>query len=173
MIIRKAIDGEDRFVLSFYHYLIDQMKDTEFCPSWTKGVYPTLEDIHAAISSAELYVAIGDGVIAGAFILNHEQGEGYDCIAWPVSARADQVAVLHLMAVHPAIQGQGTGRALLQKAAELAREAGDAVIRLDMLPGNLPAKKLYESFGFRYCGDVELYYPTTGTVPFSMYELEL
>lgn len=173
MIIRKAINGEDRQVLLFYYNLIDQMKDQEYRPSWTKGVYPVLEDIHDAMAHEELYVAIQEGVIAGAFILNHQQGDGYDEVSWPVKARADKVAVIHLLAVHPAIQGQGTGTALLRKAVELSREAGDKAIRLDTLPWNLPARRMYESMGFRHCGDVELTYPTTGTVPFSMYELKL
>ncbi len=173
MIIRKAIDGEDRFVLSFYHDLIDQMKDMEYGPSWTKGIYPTLEDIHAATINGEQYVAIEDGVIAGAFILNHQQGEEYDFVSWPTNVRADRVAVLRLLAVHPAIHRKGTGRALLQKAVELSRAAGDVVLRLDTLSGNLPARTMCESFGFQYCGDLELTYPSTGTVPFSMYELVL
>ena len=58
MIIRKATDGEDNYVLSFYYDLIDQMRDREYRPSWTKGVYPTLEDIHAAIVKSELNLAV-------------------------------------------------------------------------------------------------------------------
>lgn len=49
MIIRKARDSEDNYVLSFYYDLIDQMRDREYRPSWTKGVYPTLEDTTGTI----------------------------------------------------------------------------------------------------------------------------
>jgi len=170
MIIRKATDGEDNYVLSFYYDLIDQMRDREYRPSWTKGVYPTLEDIHAAIVKSELNLAVEDGVIAGAFILNHAQGNGYDRVQWTVNAAPDKVGVVHLLAVHPAIHGKGTGKALLRRAVELSRGQGDEVLRLDTLTRNLPGRKLYEGFGFRYCGDYDLTYPTTGTIPFSVFE---
>ena len=47
------------------------------------------------------------------------------------------------------------------------------VIRLDTLPYNTPARHLYESFGFRYCGDLDLFYPGSGKILFSMYEYDL
>ncbi len=36
-----------------------------------------------------------------------------------------------------------------------------------------PGRRLYEGFGFDWRGDFDLTYPTTGTIPFSMYELAL
>lgn len=173
MIIRRAVDGEEQNVLSFYHDLIDLMKDKYYRPTWTKGVYPTLTDFQPAISRSELYLAVDDDRIVGAFILNHIQGDSYDRVEWRTDADADKTAVLHLLAVHPSIHGKGLGKALLQKAAEVAREAGDEIIRLDTLPRNIPGQRLYEGFGFQYCGEVELTYPSTGTVPFRMYEMEL
>ena len=173
MLIRRAVDGEEQNVLSFYQDLIDLMKDKDYRPTWTKGVYPTREDIHAAISRSELFLAVDNGGIVGAFILNHTQGEGYDRVPWKTNAAAGRIAVIHLLAVHPSIHGKGLGKALLQKAAEVARAAGDEVIRLDTLPRNIPGQRLYEGFGFRFCGEVELTYPSTGTIPFRMYQLEL
>lgn len=41
------------------------------------------------------------------------------------------------------------------------------------LPWNLPGKRLYESFGFQYKGDIKLDYPSTGKISFSMYEFDL
>ena len=173
MIIRKAVDGEDKTVLAFYHDLIDQMKDKQYRPSWTKGVYPTLEDIHAAISQSELSLAIENGFIVGAFILNHTQGLGYDHVQWSVNAFPDKVSVVHLLAVNPARHGRGIGKALLKAATEICRARGDEVIRLDTLTRNIPGKTLYERFGFHYCGDYDLTYPSTGTIPFSMFELKI
>lgn len=173
MIIRKAVDGEDGNVLAFYHDLIDKMKDKEYRPSWTKGVYPTREDIHEAIYRSELFLAIDNGDIVGAFILNHTQGEGYDKVPWKTVAESDKTAVIHLLAVDPAQHGKGIGKALLRKAVEVCREAGDEVIRLDTLPRNIPGQRLYEGFGFQYCGEIELTYASTGTIPFRMYEYVL
>ncbi len=169
-IIRKARPDEAEKVLAFYHDLIDRMREHPYRPSWTKGVYPTLRDISDAAGREELFISEEEGSVIGAFILNHAQGEGYDRVDWTISAAPSETAVIHLLAVSPLVQGQGVGRALLQKAAEAGRSEGNAVIRLDTLPWNRPARSLYESFGFSYRGNVSLTYPSTGTIPFSMYE---
>ncbi len=171
MIIRRANSGEDGKVLAFYHDLIDSMQGMPYCPYWTKGVYPAMEDIHPAIECSEMYLAEEDGRVAGAIILNHTQGAGYDRVPWRTAADPDAVGVVHLLAVHPAFQGRGVAKALLNKIVEASRSRGDRVLRLDTLTWNLPGRRLYEGFGFRWCGDFDLTYPTTGTIPFSMYEL--
>ena len=173
MTIREALNGEDGDVLTFYHDLIDRMQGQPYCPYWTKGVYPTPEDIVPAIDRSEMFLAMEGSRIAGAFILNHTQGTGYDRVPWRTDAEAGRVGVLHLLAVHPDFQGRGLGRALLGRAVEAARSRGDRVIRLDTLNWNLPGRRLYEGFGFSCCGDFEQTYPTTGTIPFSMYELAI
>jgi RimJ/RimL family protein N-acetyltransferase len=43
---------------------------------------------------------------------------------------------------------QGLGRALLEQAAEWARDAGVRKLELHVFPWNVPAIALYESFGF-------------------------
>lgn len=169
--IRKAVGGEEGRVLSFYYDLIDRMQGQEFCPYWTKGVYPTLEDIRSAAERSELYLALEGEAIAGAFILNRRQTDEYRRALWPTEAEPGRVGVIHLLAVHPDFQGRGLAKRLLARAVEESRAKGDRVIRLDTLTWNVPGRRLYEGFGFRYCGDFEQTYPTTGTIPFSMYEL--
>ena len=170
-VVRKAVIGEEGSILSFYEQLIDLLRDAEFRPTWKKGVYPTLTDIRSAVEHCSMYVAVDDdGSIVGAVICNHTQGTGYDEVPWTIEAACDRVAVIHLLAVDPRQHGRGTGRALLQKAAEDSRARGDAVIRLDTLPWNKPAHRLYESFGFQWRGDYPLSYPSVGTISFSMYE---
>ena len=173
MVIRQARIGEDSDVLAFYHDLIDRMQGQPYCPYWKKGVYPTLDVIHSAISRSQMSLATEENRIAGAFILNRVQGEGYDRVPWRGEVAADEVGVLHLLAVHPDFQGRGLGRALLESAVALSRSKGHRVIRLDTLTWNLPGRRLYEGFGFQWRGDFELTYPTTGTIPFSVYELEI
>ena len=173
MVIRAARVGEDGDALAFYHDLIEKMQGQPYCPYWTKGVYPTLEVIHSAIEGSDMFLAVEAGRIAGAFILNHAQGAGYDRVPWQTAAAPEAVGVLHLLAVHPDFQGRGLAKALLQRAAAEGRSRGDGVIRLDTLTWNLPGRRLYEGFGFQWRGDFDLTYPTTGTIPFSMYELAI
>ncbi|MGN0274274.1 MAG: GNAT family N-acetyltransferase [Chordicoccus sp.] len=111
--------------------------------------------------------------IVGAFILNHAQGARYEQADWKYQASPDRTAVLHLLATKPSLQGHGIGRRLLGEAVAIARQRGDRVLRLDTLTWNVPGQRLYEGFGFRCCGDVVLDYPSTGKIPFRMYEYEL
>lgn len=171
--IRKASVGEASAVLSFYENLIDEMGGSPYPLRWEKGVYPAGDNIADAIRAETLYVAEDGGGIVGAFIVNHTQGEEYAHANWLWQGDEAQVAVLHLLAVAPSVQRRGVGKALLQFAAGCCRADGSRVLRLDTLPWNLPGKRLYEGFGFQYRGDVEVYYPSTGQIAFSMYELVL
>ncbi|WP_208354265.1 GNAT family N-acetyltransferase [Pseudaestuariivita rosea] len=45
-------------------------------------------------------------------------------------------------------RGQGVGRQLLNAIADLARETGCDVVRLDVIDTNTAARRLYERFGF-------------------------
>ncbi len=171
--VRQANAGEEARVLAFYHNLIAAMKESPYRPTWTAGVYPLLEDLQAAASRGELYLAEETGCVIGAFVLTHMQAAEYESVTWSVSADPGQVSVIHLLAVSPALHGRGIAKALLQKAQEVCRERGDKAIRLDTLTWNVPGNRLYSGFGFRYLGDHELYYPSAGTIPFSMYELEI
>lgn len=51
-----------------------------------------------------------------------------------------------------------------------AKERGFQAIRLDVVPDNVPAKKLYEKCGFVYVGDVDLEHGIEAIPEFSMYE---
>jgi RimJ/RimL family protein N-acetyltransferase len=62
----------------------------------------------------------------------------------PASAH---VADLGLM-VARSHRGRGIGRALLEQAADWARQAGVSKLELHVFPHNEPAIALYESFGF-------------------------
>ncbi|WP_157982994.1 GNAT family N-acetyltransferase [Intestinibaculum porci] len=66
---------------------------------------------------------------------------------------ASKIAVIHLLATAPKYQGQGIGRKMLEEAVAICRAENDISIRLDTLPWNVPGKKLYEGFGFKYIVD--------------------
>jgi ribosomal protein S18 acetylase RimI-like enzyme len=50
--------------------------------------------------------------------------------------------------VHPAYRRQGIATALLGEAMQMVKQREDKGLRLEMLPENIPAQKLYESLGF-------------------------
>jgi ribosomal protein S18 acetylase RimI-like enzyme len=58
------------------------------------------------------------------------------------------------LAVAPSFRGQGIGRLLLRTAIECVRERAYRGLSLSVDPAN-PARRLYESEGFRKVGEVE------------------
>ncbi len=171
ILTRQATPEDAEAALGFYHDLIDKLKESPYRPTWTRGVYPLLSDLEAAIRREELFLAVDSDAVVGAVIVTDRQDEAYGRMAWGVDTA--RVAVLHLIAAGPDRRGEGIGRLLLQTAEEVARRRGAEVIRLDTLPHNAPARHLYESYGFRYLGELKIYYPSAGTIPFAMYEYPL
>lgn len=77
-------------------------------------------------------------------------------------------AVMHVLdeselleiAVQPAMQGRGYGKALLAHAIALARRNGAVRMFLEVRESNARARKMYTSFGFEETGRRKNYYPT-------------
>lgn len=77
-------------------------------------------------------------------------------------------AVMHVLdeselleiAVQPAMQGRGYGKALLAQAIALARRNGAVRMFLEVRESNARARKMYTSFGFEENGRRKNYYPT-------------
>lgn len=93
---------------------------------------PMLDDYAARVAAAHLHVLVADGALAGLVVL----------LPQPDHLLLDNVAVA------PARQGQGIGRALLAFAEAEARRLGHAEIRLytnEAMAENLP---LYRRCGY-------------------------
>ncbi len=74
---------------------------------------------------------------------------------------ADEAEILTL-AVDPAVQRQGVGRALLGQTLATARQRGADVIYLEVASGNDSARSLYVAAGFVTIGCRQGYYPDGG-----------
>jgi ribosomal protein S18 acetylase RimI-like enzyme len=62
------------------------------------------------------------------------------------------VAELKRMRVHPAFQRRGFGRAVLAELEHRANALGYRTLRLDTTVAQTPARRLYESAGYRQTG---------------------
>jgi ribosomal-protein-alanine N-acetyltransferase len=82
---------------------------------------------------------------------------GYLCL-WSV---ADEVHVTNL-AVHPEWRGEGVGRLLLGTLLTHHRANGARRALLEVRPGNVEARRLYQGLGFREVGRRRGYYVDTG-----------
>ena len=134
---------------------------------WHYGLYPTDEDINNAINSKELYILLEDNKIISAAILRMQEDEIYKDTNW----NNNNPAVVHLLATSFSKQHQGYGKKLLQYLIKIAKTHNKESIHLDIVFDNDDARKLYESLGFVCIENKKLYYPDTGLMYSSLFEL--
>ena len=170
MRISKANKDQFEAARSFYHSLIDAMKDSPYDIGWKKDIYPAPEFLKESIEAGELYVCVEDGNIAGAMVLNHCCNEGYSRFKWQTEASEDEALVIHALSVHPAYGGKGYAKAMVRKAFEVGASTHQKAVRLDVLAGNVPAEKLYTALGFKYMDTLKMYYEDTGWTDYELYE---
>lgn len=94
--------------------------------------------------SAHLRVAIRDRQVVGYHLV--------------LTRRSSSVARLYSIAVAAAARGQGVGDRLLADAERQARDAGAAVLRLEVRTDNAGAIRLYTQRGYERIGTYAAYY---------------
>ena len=102
-----------------------------------------LLDVAARAGACAVLVAVGrDGALLG----------GVTYVPGPDNPMSelerDGEAGIRMLAVDPAAQGLGVGRALTLACLERARREGRSGMALFTRPANVPAQRLYESLGF-------------------------
>ena len=127
-------------------------------PKWTPGVYPGEESIRAAINAGTQYVCMEGDEIVGAFIYNADPQGAYENGDWEV-----ELAVKHY--------GEGIGTKMVEFCIEKAKNEGYKAVRLDIVPENIPAKRLYEKAGFKYAGEKDLNRGFEDIPTFQLFEL--
>ena len=171
--IRAARGGEYEAVRAFYHSLIDDMQDSPYLPGWEKEIYPTNEYLRASVDAGQLYVCEVEGEIAGAMVVNGDCNEGYAQAQWPTQAEPGEVAIIHILGVHPRFARRGLAKELVAWAIDMAKRQGRRAVRLDVLRGNLPADRLYRGMGFVYVDTMRMYYEDTDWTDFDLFEYAL
>jgi GNAT superfamily N-acetyltransferase len=111
--------------------------------TWTADVSPgpdpdPSEPVFDGATLADVLVAEDDGRVLG-YVRLHQPG--------PLPSHA-HVLVVNGLAVDPARQGGGTGRALIEAAVDEARRRGARKLGLRVLAPNAKARRLYASCGF-------------------------
>ena len=160
-------------IWQFYTDVCAAQTHDRYNPGWTLGVYPTTDDIRGHLEAGDLYVFWTDDQSAAAMALVPHEDPEYASVPWPTSCSPDEVAVIHLLAVHPTMRGRRLGEQLVREAIRLARAAGKRVIHLDVMPGNLAASRVYLAAGFNLVGTFQIFYEDTGLADFEMYECVL
>ena len=172
MILQQATLTDFESVLSFYDDVMERTPGIEHYARWRKGKHPTAEGIKAFILEGSLYLYKEQVVIVGALVVTMYQGKDYHAIEWSRDVADDEVAVIHLLAVSPDLQGRGIGEEMVREAIRLAQDHGMKSVRLDALASNTPAHRLYERMGFEYRGKQRLYAENTGWTDFFFFEYQ-
>ncbi|TQQ83490.1 ribosomal-protein-alanine N-acetyltransferase [Halonotius terrestris] len=105
--------------------------------------YPAFEKF---LGEPNFLVAIADDHIAGYVVADTTPNAGRD------------IGHIKNLAVHPAKQGEGLGRSLLQRAILGLTVADAARIKLEVREGNVRARKLYRDAGFEPTKRLPRYY---------------
>ena len=93
----------------------------------------------------ERFVGTDDeGWLFGAF--EGEELLGFTCLhRHKSSLRAADTVLMYDLFVAPEARGQGVGRALIEKALEVARDSGAVCLEWSTAPDNTTAQRLYDS----------------------------
>ena len=169
--IRRCRDSEIKEAGLFYDRVILWLNDHINYPRWIFGTYPSEQSVRRMMESRSQYLCIKDSAIIGAFALSEEPQGDYQSAPWKHPLPIGSYLVLHALAVDPSLQRTGLGSKVLQFAIQRAKEEGYRALRADIVPDNLPARKLFEKNGFVYAGDADLKLKITDIPAFSLYEM--
>jgi ribosomal-protein-alanine N-acetyltransferase len=128
--------------------ILEIENDSQLEP-WTETAF--LEEIDKAHS--RLLVARQAAGAAFAPGSSYKNIAGYICF-WLV---AGEIQILNI-AVRRDLRLRGIARKLMDAAIRAGRENGADFVTLEVRQSNLPARKLYESIGFRVVGERPNYY---------------
>lgn len=169
--IRPAREEEIEKLYVFYSDIIDQQKADKYGPCWTKDVYPSKEELKKHLQEDLFYVLETEERFAGAGCISLHEEENYLHVPWSHELKENEIAVLHLFAIHPDFRRKGLGEKLLKRIIEDNSDRVKA-IHLDVVQGNEPALKLYKKAGFHSIGLHEVYYEDTGSILAELMEYE-
>lgn len=159
-------------VTAMYGRVLAELERTVNYPKWTKD-HPGRAYVKEAIEKGEQFACVAHGAILGAAVLNEDPEGNYAIGHWSRHLPDGTYLVVHILAVDPAWKNRGIGGFLVDSAIAYAKDRGYCAIRLDIVPDNLPAKRLYTSRGFVSAGQMDLR-PEIKEIPiFELYELNL
>lgn len=157
-------------ITGFYERVVKHLEATVNYPRWS-DTHPCRAEIEEMIGKGEQYLCMEDGKIQGAVVLNTDPEGNYAAGEWSKTLQEGEYLVVHTFAVDPAIRQKGIGSRMLDLCIAFARKEGYRAVRLDVVPGNIPAINLYKQKGFSYAGTKDLERNFEDIPEFELYEL--
>lgn len=171
--IRKCLEEDIVAVGAFYDRVVEYLDAHVNYPKWQYKIYPNEDYVRQMTADGVQYLCEEEGKIIGAFVLNADPQGDYDKAPWSKDLPLGSYLVIHALAVEPTLHGKGTGTGVVRFCTDKARGGGYSAVRLDLVPTNTPASKLYERNGFTYVGTMDLGRGVEDIPEFSLYELNL
>ncbi len=171
MFIRKSREDEITAVGAFYDDVVFWLDHHVNYPKWMYKIYPSEPFVREMTTARTQYLCIDGRRIAAAFVLNDDPRGDYQKGAWSRELSDGSYLVLHALAIAPEYQRRGLGSEIVRFCVDKAKTLGRRALRVDIVPDNWPAKKLYEKNGFVYVGDFDLGRGIENIPVFSLYEL--
>lgn len=167
--LRKAKIEQSQTILEFYQNTIDSIKGSEFKPKWSRD-YPNLEFIEKSIEKKELHICSKDNEIIACAVLNNHFNPEYENINWICDAKPHEIIIIHAFAVDSNHTGKGIGKEVFNQIKANAFKNNIMTIRIDIIDGNIGARKVFKKFGFEYVDSAEIFHPAVGLEKFHLYE---
>ena len=120
MRLELATQNDFDAIIAFYDDVTERTPEMATYARWSKR----------NINEGSMYIYREQGVIVGAMAVTMYQGEDYHAIDWSQQVANDKVAVIHILAVSPDIQGKGIGSEMIREAIRMAKSKGMQTIRL-------------------------------------------
>ena len=171
--IKLCTQAEIEQVDEFYDGVVKYLVEHVNYPRWIYRQYPSEAFVRDMVAVQCQYVCRINGQIVATFALNDDPDNEYRYVKFNKELSHGEYLTIHALAVATELQGQGIGKQIVNFCIDYAREHGYKAIRLDVVPTNYPARKLYQQCGFVYVGDVDLKRGYEHIPLFSMYELNL
>lgn len=149
MIIKKCTDKDIVAVGEFYDRNVAHMLETDTnYPIWRYKEYPSAASVKEHTIAGDQYYCIEKDRICGAFVLNEKPEGAYDKAQWTINLSVGEYLVLHTLCIDYELSGHGLGRQAVEYTVDYAKKCGYKAVRLDIVPSNIPAIRLYEKCGF-------------------------
>ena len=125
---------------------------------WQNGE-PSAAVVREDISLGQSYVIMEGDALCGTFALMNGSEPLYDVIEngdWKTGTENKNYQAIHRVAVAVSMRGRGISTAIINFAAERARELGRVSLRIDTHEGNIVMRRMLEKHGFELCGVIYL-----------------
>ncbi|MCM1054392.1 MAG: GNAT family N-acetyltransferase [Bacteroides sp.] len=173
MQIRKAVYTDLESASALYDKVTLYLKQNVNYPHWTHKLYPCSDTVKEGLETESLFVCEDNGAIVGELLLNTDPAGDYSAGEWSRALGEGEYMIIHALAVDPEVSRRGIGKEMVRFCLNYAEERGFKAIRLDAVPSNIPARRMYEGLGFRFAGEKDLKRYETGIPLFALYEYNL